>query len=85
LCFVFSVCIWKRQLINSIFKPLTKLWLKPLHLSAATTYPCLHSAVPTPHVLVAADPAMGLRKDESDGKKTHIHLPHPIAYNVFHY
>lgn len=82
LCFVFSASTWQRQLIKSTFKPLTKLWLKPLDLSSATAFRLLHSAVSTPHVLVPADPADSLRRDKLEGKK--LHLPYPIAYNVFH-
>lgn len=84
LCFVIDACIWKKWLINGIFKPPTKHWLKPLDLPAATAFQLPFSVLPTLHVLSPTEPEISTRKDKLESKKKpHMYLFHHIVYNIF--
>lgn len=80
LCFVIDACIWKKWLINGIFKPPTKHWLKPL--PPATAFQLLHSVLPTLHVLSSTQPATSLRRNKLERKKPpHFSFPpHCLQY-----
>lgn len=81
LCSVIDACIWKKWLINGIFKPPTKHWLKPLDLPAATAFQLLYSVLPTLHILPPTEPAISLRKDKLERKTTYLSFsPHCLQY-----
>lgn len=84
-CFVF--CNWclhlEKWLINGIFKPPTKHWLKPLDLLAATAFHLLYSVLPTLQILPPTEPAISLRKDKLERKNPNSSLFHHIVYNIF--